>query len=93
MTRPASHREQPHERGCGNCFFSHLVAYKHNLLCFHGDNIEITGQSLYPVKSDYVLLDGEEVGMMDGDEWSDVWADRVVDCDDVCDEWKPGKKI
>ncbi len=88
MTRPASHRDQPHERCCGNCKFAHLVAYKHDLLCFHGDNIEVTGTSEYPVASEYVSVNGEEVGLMEGEDYSDVWAGRVVHSDEVCDEWE-----
>ena len=89
MPRPPSYKEQPHERCCGNCRFAHLVAYKLDLLCFHGDNVEVTGQSKYPVNADYVLLDGEEVGLMEGDEYSRVWAGRIVESDDICDDWKP----
>lgn len=36
-------------------------------------------------------MNGEEVGMMDGDEYSDVWGGRVIDSDDICDEWKGGE--
>ena len=69
------------------------MAYKLDLLCFHGDSIEITGQSGYPVDADYVFMDGEEVGMLDGDEYSKVWAGRIVDsCVEVCDEWQPEEK-
>jgi len=67
--------------------FSHLVAYKLDLLCFHGDNIIVFGKSKYPVTSDYVDMNGQEVGIMEGDTYSNVWADRIVDSDDVCDEW------
>ena len=88
MPRPSSHRDQPHERCCGNCAFAHLVAYKLDLLCFHGDSILVMGQSQYPVTADFVQMNGEEVGMMEGDEYSKVWAGRIVDSDDVCDEWK-----
>lgn len=88
MSRPSSHREQPHERCCGNCVFSHLVAYKLDLLCFHGDDIRVNGKSEYPVTSDHVEINGEEVSLMEGDEYSGVWAKRITDPDDVCDEWK-----
>jgi len=86
--RPQSHTDQPHSRCCGNYAFAHLVAYKLDCICFHGDEIKVIGKSEYPVTADYVLLDGEEVGMMEGDEYSKVWAGRIVDSDDVCDEWK-----
>jgi len=70
--------------------FARLVAHKLDLLCFHGDVIQIYGQSHYPVAADHVWLaaNQEEVGMMEGDEYSKVWAERIVDSDDVCDEWK-----
>lgn len=88
MTRPASHREQIPERRCDNCVFSHLVAYKDDLLCFHGDDIRITGKSEC---SEYVELNGEDICLMDGEEYSKkVWAGRIVYSDDVCDEWKQG---
>ena len=88
MTRPESHREQRHTKDCSTCKYARLVAYKLDLLCFHGDTIEIHGQSVYPVESDHVFLDGEEVGILDGDEYSSVWAKRIVDPDEVCDEWE-----
>ena len=88
MSRPETHRDQPHERCCGNCQFSKLVAYKHDLLCFHGDSIEVQGQTGYPIVADYIVMNGEEVGMLDGDEYGKVWASRITDYNDVCDEWK-----
>lgn len=72
-----------------NCAFAHLVAYKLDLLCFHGDDIRVFGHSEYPVNADFVQMNGEEVGMMDGEEYSKVWGGRIIDSDDVCDEWKP----
>lgn len=89
MPRPSSHRDQRHARCCGNCAFAHLVAYKLDLLCFHGDNILVFGTSEHPVTAEYIQMNGEEVGMMEGDEYDRVWAGRRVDSDDVCDEWKP----
>lgn len=87
--RPGSHREQIPEKCCGNCKHARLVAYKLDLLCFHGDTIEITGQSGYPVDADYVYMNDSEVGLLYGEEYDDVWAGRIVDGDDVCDEWSP----
>lgn len=89
MPRPPSYREQPRDRSCSNCRFCKLVAYKLDTLCFHGDSIEIHGHNEYPVTADWVFIDGNEVGMMDGDEYGRVWAGRVVDGDDICDEWQP----
>ena len=88
MPRPSSHHEQYHGTCCGNCKFARRVAYKLDLLCFHGDTIEIHGQSKYPVDADHVYLGGDEVGLMDGDAYDSVWAGRVVDSDEVCDEWE-----
>jgi hypothetical protein len=88
MTLPKSHRSQPHERCCGNCKFAHLVAYKLDLLCFHGDDIKLHGISSYPVAADHVSLRGDAVGMMEGDEYDRVWGTRVTDPDSICDEWE-----
>lgn len=88
MSRPPSHREQAHKKYCGNCVFAHLVAYKMDLLCFYGDKIEIHGQTRYPVDADHVYLDGNEIGISDEDEYDKVWTERIVDPDDVCDEWQ-----
>jgi hypothetical protein len=87
MTRPASHREQIPERRCGNCRFSAVPEYKDHLLCFFGDKVEII-PGLNPHKPT-VLLDGEDVGLMEGDEYSEVWGGRVVEFSEVCDEWQP----
>lgn len=90
MTRPASHREQEFDRSCGNCFFAHSPEYKRDLLCFFGDKIEINRWG-FDGKIDKVdvRLDGDDVGLMEGEEYSQVWGGRVVDpVSDVCDEWK-----
>lgn len=93
MTRPDSYNVPIPAKSCANCRFSRLVAYKLDLLCFHGDEIEVVGKCEYPVNADYVLLkDGKHamaaVGLMDGDEYDKVWGGRIVDCDGVCSEWK-----
>lgn len=88
MPRPETHRQQAHERCCGNCKHCHLVAYKLDLMCFHGDSIEVEGESKYPVSANYVFLDGQEVGLLDGDEYDKVWCGRIIDHDDVCDQWE-----
>lgn len=86
MTRPASHREQCHDRCCGNCVFAHWIAYKPHLLCFHGDYIEEIGHDSHG--DECILMDGDEVGMLEGDEYDRVWGGRSVDPDDVCNEWE-----
>lgn len=85
--RPTSHRDQIPEQGCHNCRHSHVVEFKGDLLCFHGDDIVATPSPCRDGWTD-VELDGECVGIMDGDEWSKVWAGRVIDGTDVCDEWE-----
>ena len=87
--RPESYSDEPPEKCCSTCRFSHLVAYKLDLLCFRGDKIEITGTSEYPVTADHVALDGEDVGMMEGDSYDRIWGARSVDGAAVCTEWEP----
>lgn len=86
MSRPKSHREQVPLQRCDNCRFSAFVRYKRDLLCFHGDDVEIeSGEN-----GDSVTLPGEiSVELMDGEEYSPIWGGRVVDGTDICDEWKP----
>lgn len=84
--RPQSHREQIPEKRCGNCKHGLVPEFRDNLLCFHGDKIE-TKPGLSAGTTE-VWLNGEDVGTMDGDEYDQVWAGRLVDWDDVCDEWE-----
>lgn len=47
------------------------------------------GKSDYPVTAEFIEFNGEEVGMLDGDAYSNgVWGGRIVDSDDVCDQWQ-----
>lgn len=82
--RPDTHKLQMHDRCCGNCVHAKWLAYKRDLLCFHGDDIEVVPGG----DGDFVYLGGTEVNMLDGDEYDTVWAGRVVDADDVCDNWQ-----
>lgn len=88
--RPESHREQVPDKRCGTCFFAIRPYFKDDLLCFHGDNIEVNHWR-YPAGDQQthtdVFLDGEDVGIMDGEEYSKVWGGRVVDYTDICDEY------
>ncbi|HUE70857.1 MAG TPA: hypothetical protein VMP01_08200 [Pirellulaceae bacterium] len=62
---------------------AHLVRRQH-LLCFHADNVATR-------KWDYgtdVILDGQDVDLIEGEDFDDVWARRVVDPSDVCDQWE-----
>lgn len=77
------------ERSCSNCRHSHLVSYKLDLLCFHGDEIEVTGHQEYPVIADHIQMAGEEVGMLEGDAYDKVWAGRIVDGGAICNQWEP----
>jgi hypothetical protein len=84
--RPESHRIQIPEKRCGNCRHGLIPEHKNDLLCFFGDRI-VTQPSFVRDGWDDVLLDGEPVGLMDGDEYDHVWGGRAVDDEDVCDEW------
>jgi len=95
--RPASHREQIFPQRCGNCFFAHAPYFKReHLLCFHGDNIDLSHwrhEGSETVNTD-VRIDGNDVGLMEGEEYSEVWGGRVVDdLNEVCDEWKPEEAV
>jgi hypothetical protein len=85
--RPASHSDTPPEKRCGNCIFSRYLAIKEHLLCFHGDSILDCGGESGPGSPEYIELDGDLVNFMEGEEYDRVWAGRVVDSSDVCDEW------
>lgn len=93
MTRPESHREQePPEKRCGNCRFGHFIEWKGDLLCFHGDDFDVIregDESAVFLKGVGRDSDGDDVSMMDGEEYSNVWGGRVVGYSDTCDEWKP----
>lgn len=86
--RPESHRDQTSERRCGNCKFAAVPVYKDHLLCFHGDNAVMEPSSCSSFKKD-VWINGELVGLLDGDEYDKIWGGGVVEDTDVCDEWQP----
>jgi len=48
----------------------------------------VSGHSEYPVRADYIELDGTEIANLNGDEYDKVWADRSVDPDATCQEWE-----
>lgn len=85
--RPESHREATPRECCGNCVHGVYPKYKDHLLCFFGDEIEIV-DSTGEKDSGYVILDGVEVGLTEGDEYDKIWAGRVTNWCDVCDEFK-----
>lgn len=84
--RPASHREQVPPQRCGNCLYGMIPEWKQHLLCFFGDEFT-TQPSFVQAGCDDVLLNGEPVGLLDGDEYDAVWGGRAVDDTDVCDCW------
>lgn len=89
--RPSTHRNQEFAKRCGNCKHCHVVEFKDDSLCFYGDNAKIIPSDLRDYWSE-VELDGLDVGIMEGEEYSEVWAGRVVsDWCDVCDSWEPAK--
>jgi len=89
MTRPENYRTQLQHRRCGTCQFALAPEYKDDLLCFFGDmhrvTIEVPGDKDGTVT---LMFDGKEVGLMDGDEYDQVWGGRVVDPTCVCDKWQ-----
>lgn len=87
MTRPSTHIEAIPEDRCENCKFSALVAYKRDLLCFHGDKAEVTG--VLESGECFVELEGRDVSDLEGDEYDRVWAGRAVSDTDSCAEWEP----
>lgn len=87
MTRPISHRSQEHPRRCGNCRHCHMPTFQVHWMCFCGDNYVARRSPVYSWQSD-VVLDGEDVSLLQGDEFDKVWGGRVVDPDDICDEWE-----
>lgn len=88
--RPPSHREQIHSRGCWNCLYSHIPEYKDHLLCFHGDSYFARPSCVRDYWSQ-VELDGRDLCCVEGEDFDKVWGGRVVNPDDVCDEWEAAK--
>lgn len=84
--RPRSHRSQEHARRCGNCIHAHRVECRGDLLCFHGDEYVVQPSCFFAGRT-AVLLHGEPVSLMGGEEYSTLWGSRVVTESDVCDEW------
>lgn len=35
-----------------------------------------------------VILDGQDVDLIEGEDFDEVWAGRAVEATDVCDEWE-----
>lgn len=89
MTRPSTHRNQDPPRRCGNCIYALYPEHKDDLLCFHGDSVTRRPSCLRGHWVDIELADGRAVGLLDGDEYDQVWGGRVVDESDICDEWFP----
>lgn len=84
--RPESHRECLPERRCGTCMHAHLLEFKGDLLCLHGDDFEVIPYETGTVE---IIVEGECVSVMDGGQYDEIWGGRVVDpCIEVCDEWK-----
>lgn len=85
--RPPSHRTQQFARCCGTCchvgYFQYQSSY--GLLCFRSDSIERSGDRVTRVN------DTEAADYLG--EWperfpEEVWAERNVNHNDVCDEWR-----
>lgn len=97
MTRPESYDDTPPVNRCGTCRHCHYIRYHEDLLCFHGDEITARRDGLGPWdKSDVELLSrpryDESVELLEGEEYSKVWAARVVDAHAVCEKWEAREK-
>lgn len=86
MTRPESHQEQLPVSRCGNCVHGHVPEYKYHRLCFYGDNYTASRSHLREYWSE-VVLDGRDLCCVEGQDFDEVWAGRVVEDTDVCDFW------
>ena len=87
--RPASHRHQDPTHGCFDCKYGIIPEYKYDdLLCFFGDDISTEGEC-YELGHVSVQINGDFVGLLEGDAYDSVWGGRVVDPSDTCDEWTP----
>lgn len=87
MTRPQSHRSPPTpERCCAKCRYGLIPEYKEHRLCFYSDEIYFTPSCLREYWWD-ISFNGENVGLLDGDAYDEVWGGRVVEGEDVCDEF------
>jgi len=74
--KPDTYRELDHPKCCGKCRFAGYQPNTHDyLMCYLNDSAESVNNSMF--------LDGEEV-----DPW---WADRHVDHDGLCDEFRQGE--
>jgi hypothetical protein len=60
-----------------------VLAYKLHLLCFRGDDIKVTKK-----EQDIVYMDGIQINAMWGEVYNDILQDRVVETDNICDEWR-----
>lgn len=79
--RPKSYREHSSPRRCGTCCHARYIHVKDDLLCFAGDAVEDAAGD--------AILDGQLVGLLDGDAYDRAWAGRTTEEDDTCDEWSP----
>lgn len=85
--RSASHKSQFPEHGCFDCKHGIIPCYKDHLLCFYGDADLIVYSIDCESKKADIELNGLNVGLLEGDEYDQVWGGRVVDPTDICDEW------
>lgn len=88
--RPDSHKEQIPDKRCGNCKFAHVFRRLGDLLCFHGDDIKLEKWSWKhspdDIKTD-VIFKGQNIEAFEADEYSTIWAGRIVDDTDICEEY------
>ncbi len=85
--RPDSYDDRPPINRCGTCEHCHYVRYHTQLLCFHGDVIVARRDGKGEWQKSDVEFAGESVELLGGEEFSKLWAGRVVGSDATCDEW------
>lgn len=88
--RPESHKEQLPDKRCGNCKFAHEFRKFGDLLCFHGDKIKLERWSYKTAPDEVntdVIFEGSNIEYMECEEYSNIWAGRIVDNTDICEEY------
>lgn len=73
--KPPSYHDLNHAQCCGKCRFAGRQPNAYNLMCFFDDSPESVNES--------VVLAGAEL-----EQW---WLHRSVECDGICDEFRPGQ--
>jgi hypothetical protein len=92
MPRPDSYRTQIPAQCCGLCKHAENInaGGMEAILCFHGDNVEIS-RITFPgdfFPTTHAILDGVDLVDMEAEDFGHVWMDRLVCFHDTCDQWE-----